>query len=161
MFPRRARTITFIALLCAGLILPACSDPAAEIVLTSTIPAFTGDIYVGGAVNNPGLYPFNQDDSLAEIVAGAGGLKAGASLADVSLSIPDPATADAPQRIDINRADAWLLAALPGIGDTRATDIVAFREANGPFRSVTDLMKVKGIGQATLDKIKDLITVGG
>jgi competence protein ComEA len=128
--------------------------------LTSTSPSFAGNIYIGGAVNNPGLYPFKESDNLTELVAAAGGLKAGASLADVSLSIPGPASASFPQRIDINRADAWLLAALPGIGDTRAADIVAYRQANGPFRSDTDLMKVKGIGQATLDKLRDYITVG-
>jgi competence protein ComEA len=38
---------------------------------------------------------------------------------------------------------------------------MAYREQNGPFRTITDLLKVKGIGQATLDKIKDLITVSG
>jgi competence protein ComEA len=161
VFPRQTRAIFFFPLLCACLFLLACSAPAAEIVLTATSPDFTGNIYIGGAVNNPGLYPFSQSDSLAALVAAAGGLKAGASLAGVILSVPDPASAASPQRIDINRADAWLLAALPTIGETRAADIVAYRKANGPFRSVTDLLKVSGIGQATLDKIKDYITVGG
>jgi comEA protein len=66
-----------------------------------------------------------------------------------------------PQLIDINRAEAWPLAALPGIGNTYANNIVAYRQLNGPFRTVSDLLKVKGIGQTTLDKIKDLITVSG
>jgi competence protein ComEA len=138
----------------------ACSSSPTEIVLTTISSTFTGNIYVGRAVNNPGIYPFRESDTLAELVAAAGGLKSGASLSDIALSIPDPA-ASSSQRIDINTADAWLLAALPDIGDTRAADIVAFRQASGPFRSVTDLMKVKGIGQATLDKIRDFVTVGG
>ena len=132
-----------------------------EITLTTRSSAFTGNIYVSGSVNNPGLYPFKQDDSLDDLVQAAGGLQNGANLAQVSLIIPDPTSTSLPQRIDINRAEAWLLAALPGIGDTRAGDIVAYREQNGPFRAVNDLLKVKGIGQATLDKIKNLITISG
>ena len=119
-----------------------------EITLTTRSSAFTGNIYVSGSVNNPGLYPFKQDDSLDDLV-------------QVSLIIPDPTSTSLPQRIDINRAEAWLLAALPGIGDTRAGDIVAYREQNGPFRAVNDLLKVKGIGQVTMDKIKDLVTISG
>ena len=117
-----------------------------EITLTTRSSAFTGNIYVSGSVNNPGLYPFKQDDSLDDLVQAAGGLQNGANLAQVSLIIPDPTSTFLPQRIDINRAEAWLLAALPGIGDTRAGDIVAYREQNGPFRAVNDLLKVKGIG---------------
>ena len=132
-----------------------------EITLTTRSSAFTGNIYVSGSVNNPGLYPFKQDDSLDDLVQAAGGLQNGANLAQVSLIIPDPTSTSLPQRIDINRAEAWLLAALPGIGDTRAGDIVAYREQNGPFRAVNDLLKVKGIGQVTLDKIKDLVTISG
>ena len=132
-----------------------------EITLTTRSSAFTGNIYVSGSVNNPGLYPFKQDDSLDDLVQAAGGLQNGANLAQVSLIIPDPTSTSLPQRIDINRAEAWLLAALPGIGDTRAGDIVAYREQNGPFRAVNDLLKVKGIGQVTMDKIKDLVTISG
>ena len=132
-----------------------------EITLTTRSSAFTGNIYVGGSVNNPGLYPFKQDDRLDDLVQAAGGLQNGANLAQVSLIIPDPTSTFLPQRIDINRAEAWLLAALPGIGDTRAGDIVAYREQNGPFRAVNDLLKVKGIGQVTMDKIKDLVTISG
>jgi len=144
------------------IVLPACnSAQAKEITLTTRTPAFTGNIYIGGAVNNPGLYPLKQDDSLDDLIQAAGGLKDGADLNQVSLTIPDVSSSALPQRIDINRAEAWLLTALPGIGDTHARDIMAYREQNGPFRTVSDLLKVKGIGQATLDKIKDLITVSG
>lgn len=155
-------SVFFLFLASTVLIITACdSNKGAEISLTTRTSAFTGNIYIGGAVNNPGLYPFRQDDSLDELVKAAGGLKNGADISRVSLIISDPASASLPQRIDINRAEAWLLAALPGIGDTRAQDITAYRQQNGPFRNVSDLLKVKGIGQATLDKIKDLITVSG
>jgi competence protein ComEA len=152
----------FFCLLALLIVLPACnSAPAVEITLTTRTSTFTGSIYIGGAVNNPGLYPLKQDDSLNDLIQAAGGLKADADISQVSLTIPDADSDSSPQRIDINRAEAWLLAALPGIGDTHARDIIAYREQNGPFRTITDLLKVKGIGQATLDKIKDLITVSG
>lgn len=62
--------------------------------------------------------------------------------------------------LDINTASAQELEALPAIGPVTAQAIVDYRAANGPFRSVDDIVKVKGIGPATLDKIKPLITVG-
>jgi len=150
----------FIGLLFALSVLPACgSAPPGEITLTTRTPDYIGSIYIGGAVNDPGLYPLKAGDSLQDLIQAAGGIKDGADLAQASLTIPEAGAGGLPQRIDINRAEAWLLAALPGIGDAHARDIVAYREANGPFRSTSDLLKVKGIGQATLDKIQDLITV--
>ena len=62
--------------------------------------------------------------------------------------------------IDINTADAATLQSLPGIGETKAADIVAHREAKGLFATVDDLQNVKGIGEKTLEKLKDKITVG-
>ena len=62
--------------------------------------------------------------------------------------------------IDINTADAAALQGLPGIGETKAAAIIAHRDANGPFASVDDLTNVKGIGEKTLEKLKEQITVG-
>jgi len=62
--------------------------------------------------------------------------------------------------LDINTASAQELEALPAIGPVTAQAIVDYRTANGPFRSVEEITKVKGIGPATLEKIKLLITVG-
>ena len=62
--------------------------------------------------------------------------------------------------IDINTADAASLQTLPGIGETKAAAIIAHREANGPFVTVDDLQNVKGIGEKTLEKLKEKITVG-
>lgn len=60
--------------------------------------------------------------------------------------------------IDINTASVDVLDTLPGIGQKRAEDIVAYREANGPFRIPEDLTKVAGIGESTLEGLIDLIT---
>lgn len=63
--------------------------------------------------------------------------------------------------IDINRADAEQLTALPGIGEVLAGRIVAYREENGSFLSTQELQNVEGIGGKRLEAILDLITVGG
>ncbi len=72
----------------------------------------------------------------------------------------DAAAQDAEGRVNLNTADAAALKTLPGIGDSRAAAILAWREENGLFTCVEDIMKVSGIKQGAFDKIKDLITVG-
>ena len=62
-------------------------------------------------------------------------------------------------KININTATAEELETLPGIGEKRAADIVADREANGPFRIVEELTRVSGIGEGTLEGLIDYITV--
>ncbi len=64
-----------------------------------------------------------------------------------------------PLPIDINRATAMEIEALPGIGPKLAQQIVEDRTGNGPFRSPEDLLRVKGIGQAKLEMIKELVIV--
>jgi competence protein ComEA len=63
------------------------------------------------------------------------------------------------ETVDINRADLDQLETLPGIGEKIAERINAYREKNGPFKSVDDLLNVKGIGPKMLEKIRPLITV--
>jgi competence protein ComEA len=71
-----------------------------------------------------------------------------------------PLVVHAAEPINVNTADAQSLAtALRGIGQSKAEAIVAYREANGPFKSADDLLKIKGIGQKTVDTNRDLIRV--
>ncbi len=62
--------------------------------------------------------------------------------------------------IDLNRATAQDLIQLPGVGEAIAKRIVDFREEHGPFNRVEDLMKVKGIGEKSLEKIRPYVRVG-
>ena len=62
--------------------------------------------------------------------------------------------------ININTATAAQLQELPGVGPSTATKIVAYREANGPFVKIEDIMDVPTIGEAKFEGIRDLITVG-
>lgn len=71
---------------------------------------------------------------------------------------PSAVSADS-SLIDINTASVTELTALPGIGPSKANAIVTYRQQNQGFKSINDLMEVKGIGQKTFEKLKDLITV--
>jgi len=96
---------------------------------------------------------------LEALLSAAGGTTEEADLTGLELFVPETTQGPQPQRIDINRAEAWLLEALPGIGPSRAQAIVDYRQKNGPFRSTNELMKVEGIGAATYERIETLITV--
>jgi competence protein ComEA len=66
----------------------------------------------------------------------------------------------AAEPVDVNTASAEQLAeALNGVGDAKAEAIVAYREANGPFKHVDELINVRGIGMATVDKNRDRIRI--
>jgi len=118
-----------------------------------------GEIYIGGAVNSPGSYPLRAIDSIEALIQAAGGTTSSANSSRLELYIPEVGEEEQPQKIDINRAEVWLLKALPGIGETRARAIIAYREQNGPFRNINELTKVEGIGTSTYEAIKHLITV--
>ncbi len=62
--------------------------------------------------------------------------------------------------VDLNKADVEQLTGIPGIGPVTAARIVTWREENGPFRRVEDLLKVKGIGDTTFEKLRPYIKVG-
>ena len=63
--------------------------------------------------------------------------------------------------ININLADREQLMALPGIGETLADRILAYRETHGAFPNVTDLMNVEGIGEKRMEEMLELVTTGG
>lgn len=61
--------------------------------------------------------------------------------------------------IDLNTADESQLTTLPGIGPSKASAIIAYREENGPFAVPEDLKKVTGIGEKTFERLEDLIKI--
>lgn len=118
-----------------------------------------GQIYVGGAVNNPGIYPLKSRDNVEAIIQAAGGTTDSADLSQLTLHIPTAETEVLPQKVNLNRAETWLLQALPGIGEVRAQAIIDYRQQNVPFHNTYELTAVEGIGTATYERLKDLITV--
>ncbi len=149
----------------------------------------TVTVYAAGAVARPGIYVVPGRARVADVVAAAGGTIAEANLDQLNLAakvtdaeriyVPrrgeaapapaDPSTGGTPGGpsggpaaagpIDLNSADATQLDVLPGVGPSTAKAIVAYRNAHGRFRSVTDLLAVPGIGPAKLDAIRPLVTV--
>ena len=63
------------------------------------------------------------------------------------------------EKVNLNTATEAELQTISGIGQKRASDIIAYRESNGRFKSVDDLKKVSGIGDKTLEKLKEYVTV--
>jgi comEA protein len=63
--------------------------------------------------------------------------------------------------VNLNTATAAQIDALPGVGAATAQRIVEYRQKNGPFKKIEELMNVKGIGEKSFLKLKPLITVGG
>ena len=134
-------------------------DESVEIVFSAGAISGSQEIYLGGAVNYPGIYSFSESDSIGDILQGAGGRAADADPGKVEITIPYSSEVPQPQKININTAETWLLDALPGIGSTLAQRIVDYRTEEGLFQSIEELTEVEGIGPVTLNNVKDKITV--
>ena len=134
------------------------SQPVEIALSQTTPPEQSGEVYISGAVANPGIYSLKEDDTIQALLSDTG-VEPNADLSHIKIYLPREGEKQSPQKIDINRAEAWLLEALPGIGETRAQAIVDYRNKNGPFKRIEDLLRVKGIGEETFNKIKDYITV--
>lgn len=76
------------------------------------------------------------------------------------IAAPAPPDGKEVETIDINTAGVEELMELPGVGPAYAERIVAYREENGPFESVEEIMNVRGIGEKTFLRIRDRIRVG-
>jgi len=150
-----------VSLIAGGIVLAVKqnSHKPVEISLSQGAPLqYEGEIYIGGAVANPGLCPLRQGDTIESLIQTAG-LIPDADTGKIKIYVPKTGELSQPQRIDLNRAEVWLLDALPGIGPGRAQAIIDYRSQNGPFHRVEDLLNVEGIGESTLDKMRDFITV--
>lgn len=137
-------------------------------------------VYISGAVQHPDVYSLASGSIVKDAMLAAGGPSDDADLDRINLAAPvtdgqhvyvphigetelpvePPADSPAPDgKVNINTAEPAELETLPNIGPTIAQRIYDYRQANGPFARIEDLMDVSGIGQATFDKIRDLITV--
>jgi competence protein ComEA len=151
----------------------------------STVPVI---VEVRGEVEAPGVYELSPGSRLQDAIVAAGGLTGEADLSTVNLArrlrdgelisivpLPVPGStpmapsaaanvsteaADSRVTININTATGQELEALPGVGEVIASRIIAYREQNGPFRSVDDLINVEGISDRAIDKIRGLVTIG-
>jgi len=116
-------------------------------------------VIIEGAVARPGAYPLKNDDTVSDLIVAAGGLDQINGTSQVKFVITQTENTTSPQKIDINRAEVWLLQALPNIGEVRAEAIVNYRTQNGPFKNIEEITHVPGLNQSTFEKIKGLITI--
>ncbi|MGI8663750.1 MAG: ComEA family DNA-binding protein [Acidimicrobiales bacterium] len=149
--------------------------------VSSTAPAQVV-VHAAGAFVAPGVYRLATGSRIADLVAAAGGLAADADPDRVNLAallhdgeriaVPrlgeaSPVPGDAPaasdgapkEPLDLNAATEAQLEALPGVGPSTAKAIVDDRERNGSYRSVDELLRVRGIGPAKLEQIRALVSV--
>ena len=136
-------------------------------------------VHVCGAVRTPGVYELPEGSRVTDAVGAAGGFSADADTQSMNLAstlsdgmqvrVPTltetaqndlQGAIDASGRVNINAASADELMTLPGIGKSKATAIVAYREKHGRFEKPEDIMKVSGIKQAAFDQIEDYIYTG-
>jgi competence protein ComEA len=141
-------------------------------------------VYVSGEVARPAVYELAPGSIIEDAMLAAGGATAAAELAGVNLAlrladgmhIHIPAKgemgaipvvsggeASSSERgpagpVNINTATAEELETLPGIGPATAGAIIEYREANGPFARIEEIMDVTGIGEAKYEQIRELIT---
>lgn len=153
------------------------SMPATSgILCEETIPS-KSLIYVQvcGQVMNPGVYEVLEGTRMYEVLELAGGVTQDGRTDSLWLArevkdgdkvyVPGedelPGMTDAGDGLlDINTADVAGLMTLPGIGEARAGDIIAYRTQNGGFKTIEEIMNVPGIKEAAFNKIKDKIKVG-
>lgn len=143
-------------------------------------------VYITGAVKKPGVYSFSEGARLIEGVRRAEPA-ADAALEYVNMAEPmtdsqhinvphkgeieeggPPGTGSGvgltgtigrPNKININTATKEILDQLPGVGPSTAEKIVEYRQSHGKFKSISDLVNVSGIGEKTLAKFKEKVTI--
>ena len=151
-----------------------------ELTVTESVAQITVD--VAGAVTNPGVYTLPANSRVTDAIKAAGDKLKGADLSDINLArivkdgeqiyIYPPSKGGSsvrisPQRVKakstgpfaLNRASAKDLESLDGIGPVLAARIIAYRNQNGPFLTVEDLLKVSGIGAAKFAQFKEKLRV--
>ena len=174
-----------IGLVLGGLLWIVIRTPRGESV--SLLPPATPApmvVDVSGAVPRPGVYDLPDGSRVKDAIQAAGGFLAQADKATINLAAPledgqkleipflsgleptpvafsssDNESVVAAPLININTATLEELDTLPGIGPTIAQNIIDYREMNGPFLAIEDIIFVEDIGPNTFELIKDLITV--
>ncbi len=136
-------------------------------------------VHVAGKVKKPDVYPLLQGSRVADAIKAAGGAKKGVDLSDINLarilidgeqiyvgyvaavdrSTPKKSVKKYSGIVNINRATKAEFDSLVGIGPVIAGKIVTYRNQNGSFMAIEDLLKVSGIGAKTLERIRPRLTL--
>jgi competence protein ComEA len=132
---------------------------------------------VQGSVKRPGVYEMNNGDRVIDVIKKAGGLLEEAEARSVNQaekiademiiyvaakgeevpSLSANTENDKDDLLNINSADLSELQTLSGVGHSKAQSIISYREEFGPFKSIDQLLEVRGIGEKTIEEWKDKI----
>lgn len=173
-------TITVLIIIIGGILFlnSKKTDETPHIVVESSSVYQMDKIYVHitGQVEKPGVYSVDYKTRVFELIELAGGLEKDAYVDNLNMvselkdgqklhiytveewNIKQVADENAGM-VNINTANVERLMTLPGVGEARAKAIIAYRENNGEFQCIEDIMKVTGIKEAAFAKIRDLICV--
>ena len=131
-------------------------------------------VFVCGAVRNPGVYAMSEGDRVVEAINAAGGFLDDAAkeawnqaeLLRDEKKIYVPTIEELKNqsevgegKININTASKEVLMGLPGVGESKAEQIISYRENHGLFKCIEDIMSISGIKEGLFEKIKEYITV--
>ncbi len=136
-------------------------------------------VYITGEVDIPGVYELDEKSRVEDLILAAGGSLESADLLRVNLAallkdaqhvhIPavgetidissDLGQNDEGGKVNINTADLEGLKRIPGVGEVTAQNIIKYRESEGPFKTIEDIMNVTRIGEKTFESIKDYICI--
>ena len=138
----------------------------------------TVTVYVPGAVNKPGVVTLTEGARLADAVNACGGIlpTGDSSRVNLAQALKDGQKINVPEKaappgkaaasgkqeeqlINLNTADAKALDSLPGVGPSTAKKIIEYRETEGGFKDISDLKKIKGIGEAKYARLKDKVCI--
>jgi len=173
-------TIALVGAVAAGIVWFAFDRQSGPQAIEIDLPSATDqgpiEVYITGAVAEPGVYEVEAGDRVIDVLFEAGGHTDDADLEAINLAlrvndedqivVPRIGEANAPAssagtgKININTATASELDALPGIGEVYSEQIVVNREANGPYVSTEELVERQVIPRGTYERIRELITVG-
>lgn len=151
------------------------SSKVVEEISPSIVQPSSEEIYVDikGEINSPGVYKIKSSLILQELIDIAGGLTSTADTSSLNLASPviggtmifipsisessETTPSSTSSKISINYSNLDKLQELPGIGMTKAQNIINYRTDNGPFKSLEELQNVPGIGSSTYEKLKEYI----
>jgi competence protein ComEA len=154
--------------LVAGVMFGGRSDPPPVVAIAPPAVAGPITVHITGAVAAPGLVVIDAGSRVADVVAAAGGLTAEAAPQGLNLAAPvrdgmqvvvpaavvagPTAAATVPSMSTATHAE---LRELPGLGPVLAQRIIDYRQANGPFATMEDLLGITGIGESKLAALRD------
>jgi competence protein ComEA len=130
--------------------------------LVATCAVLFGSLgYFLGGRSRGTVYQISGSQSSTAYVAEESAASQEEESQEVAIETETAAETESTGLVDLNEADVETLMTLPGIGETKAQAIVDYRTNYGPFQTVDDLLLVSGIGESTLEGLRDLVTVGG